>query len=136
MGLSIGEAHWSYGGFMHFRERLAGEIGVPLRLMEGFWRWPDSIAQVTLGVGADPIPQLLKSLPIKWIALRPDKIHGLLSHSDCDGDLTPAQCRSIAPRLEELVRPWNSNDYDKIQAMALVKEMRRASQQKRKLRFT
>lgn len=135
MGLRIGKATWSYGGFMNFRERLAMQIGIPLRLMEGFWKWPDTLANAVLSQGAEPMPNLLKSLPIKWAILRPDPIYALLNHSDCEGHLTPKECRAIAPRLYELVKDWPSTDYDKSQAIALCAEMRRATRQKRQLKF-
>ena len=39
MGLDFrgADAHWSYGGFMNFREKVANEIGICLELMAGYW---------------------------------------------------------------------------------------------------
>jgi hypothetical protein len=120
---------------MDFRERLATQIGIPLRLMAGYWKWPDPFAQALLGVGAEPMPQFIKALPIKWEVLRPDPIFSLLWHSDCEGYLTPKECRAIAPRLRELIRGWPDADYDKVNATMLYHEMRRAARRKRRLAF-
>jgi hypothetical protein len=84
MGLdfSHGGAHFSYGGFMDFRIALAKEIGIPdLRAMKGF--------------GGD----------ISWDDIT-DPLKDLLYHSDCEGHLTPTQCKKIAPRLREIVDGW------------------------------
>lgn len=118
MGLdfSHADAHWSYGGFMRFRERLAGEAGITLRDMAGFATMADNG----------------KQLP--WDAID-DPIKSLLNHSDCDGDLSPDECKEVAPRLRELVKGWPDDDYDKIHALMLAKGMELAASQKEKLRF-
>jgi hypothetical protein len=91
---------------MRWRQELAKVAGMPpLELMEGFWE---------KGSHRDPFKDLAKSfpglaeqyyanLPIKWSALRPDPLHALLYHSDCDGELSCADCGPIADRLEELI---------------------------------
>lgn len=103
--------HWSYSGFMRFRERLADAIGLKLEnTMIGFGGeqpWPDT------------------KDPLLW----------LLDHSDCDGDLSPAQCRKLAPRLREIVSSWPNDDYDRVQAELLSRAMELCAEQKRKLIF-
>ena len=72
------DACWSYGTFHVFRCFLAEAIGINLDETNGFD-----------GNGS-------------WDGIT-DPILGLLNHSDCDGELSPEQCRVIAPRLRELV---------------------------------
>lgn len=91
MGLdfSHGTAHWSYGGFHRARTKLAAVLGIELDAMQGFGgnkAWPD----------AEKVPLV-----------------GLLYHSDCDGDLTPDQCRKIAPALRAAVQQWPADDFDR-----------------------
>lgn len=88
---------WSYGGFNRFRERLAGEAGFQL---QDFWKGE-----------ARPL------------AVRDDPIEPLLNHSDCDGSLTPSQCRRVAPRLRELIASWSDDDYDKQMGLLLASAM-------------
>lgn len=103
MGLrfSRGNAQWSYSGFGCFRTKLAKGIGFDL--------------DDTYGFGGD----------IQWDTIN-DPLVPLLNHSDCDGSLTAEQCRTVAPRLTELVKDWPDDDYDKINALELVKGMKEA----------
>lgn len=43
------------------------------------------------------------SLPIKWQSLKPDPIHTLLNHSDCEGSIAAADCGPLADALEKLI---------------------------------
>lgn len=89
---------WSYGGFHWFRLRLARAVG---------WAITGSVAgddmhwDVPTGKPTDPIAPLLL-------------------HSDCDGTMSPDECRSIAPRLRELVDGWPVDDYDRVMALRLA----------------
>ena len=96
------DLHWSYHGFHYFRKKLAKEIGIELDNMEGF------------GGG------------IPWDKIN-DSIKKLINHSDCDGYLSPDDCRIIYPRLLELVKNWNNDDYDKIKAIKLAEAMKDCS---------
>lgn len=100
MGLdfSHGEAHWSYSGFHRFRVELAAAIGVDLDQMQGF--------------GGE----------ISWENVN-NPIIPLLNHSDCDGELSPEECRQIAPKLKEIVSNWPEDDYDRRQAERLAEAM-------------
>ena len=67
MGLdfSHGEAHWAYSAFHRFREGVAKAIGLDLNIMKGYgFETPGTMS---------------------WEMLKPDPIHALLDHSDCDG---------------------------------------------------
>ncbi|AOZ91601.1 hypothetical protein [Paenibacillus crassostreae] len=118
MGLDFnkGGAHWSYSGFYRFRVRVAETIGIDLDKMSGFASLTDNS-----GIGWD------------WVT---DPVVPLLNHSDCDGGLTPDQCRSIAPRLKEIIANWNApDDYDKAQAELLIEGMEYCAQTNVPLEF-
>jgi hypothetical protein len=102
-------AQWSYGGFHSFRTRLASEIGMDLRSMEGF--------------GGD-----------KKFSDFKDDIIPLLNHSDCDGELSPEECKKVAPRLRELVKDW-PDGYDKRRALELAEGMELAVSKNEHLQF-
>ena len=95
------DAHWSYGGFMRFRIKVAAAIGIDLDTMAGF-----------NGTNS-------------WDAIK-DPIVLLLDHSDCDGELTPDECAQIAPRLQEIIASWDDDElygYDKDNAQLLIEGM-------------
>jgi hypothetical protein len=87
--LNTPTAQWSYSGFHRFRQLLAAEDGIDLEFMVGFHR--DS------GPG--------RSWDSVTTTLTP-----LLNHSDCDGELTPADCTAILPRLKEIRVTWAETD--------------------------
>ncbi len=107
---SHGQARWSYGGFNNFRQRLAQILGFNLNDMIGF--------------GGD----------LSWDQVH-DPIKDLLDHSDCDGDLSPEQCATIAPRLREMVTAWPNDEYDKVSALKLAEGMELAAAEGERLIF-
>lgn len=121
MGLAFkgADARWAYGGFMRFRERLANEIGICLELMEGFKKRIENWKSV---YGEENFPSFLPTKPLKWDKVK-DDIVPLLLHSDCDGKLSVEECKKVAPRLRELIKEWDDNDYDKQQAILLAEGM-------------
>lgn len=125
MGLSFqgSEAHWSYGGFNRFRQRLAEKVGL---------EWPEARAFISCS------PAAREEDNARWQKLQSldDPIRDLLCHSDCDGELSPEQCATIAPRLKELVADWDANDFDKMQADLLVQGMLDCAESKEPLEFT
>jgi hypothetical protein len=141
MGLGFvgAKSHWSYSGFNNFRKKLANEIGVCLDLMEGFWIENNIYSKVEntkRNVGDLIMEQFhwLPQKPLKWDKIK-DPIVDLLNHSDCEGSLTPSQCKKIAVRLRELVSSWHDEDYDKQQALLLAEGMEECSKKRRKLQF-
>src|SRR3546814_12914881 len=97
MGLDCSHtgAHWAYSGFTRFRRALAKHEGIDLDAMEGFQRHGDDRPRVSWNTVTTP--------------LKP-----LLDHSDCDGELTPEECRQVAPRLREVVKAvWPGDCYDR-----------------------
>ena len=108
MGLdcSHGAWHGAYSAFMRWRIEIAKIAGIPLELMEGFYT--DDMNAMKLaefaGANAEGVVTLLKqNCPISWDILRPDPLHILLNHSDCEGEIAPEDCAKIADRLEELL---------------------------------
>lgn len=85
---------WAYGGFDRFRTRLAASEGFVLDEMQGFSNglyFEDGYVAGT------------RSWDEVTMALKP-----LLNHSDCDGELSPAECAQVAPRLREVAEAWPS----------------------------
>ena len=96
---------WSYGGFSRFRERLAKTEGFDLDEMRGFGgtrEWD------TVSTELEP----------------------LLNHSDCDGEMSPADCLRVYPRLEQVIADWKARAdaadyyYDVRSGEALVAAMK------------
>lgn len=143
MGLGFvgAKAHWSYSGFNNFRRKLAMEIGICLDFMDGFWtpgggRYQGNFGIAIENVGKNIIDKdffWLPNKPLSWNKIK-DPIVDLLNCSDCEGSLSPSQCKKIAPRLKELVKVW-SDDYDKIQALLLAEGMEECSKNGKTLEF-
>ena len=112
MGLRFkgGDARWSYSGFDRFRTKLASQIGITLDKMQGF----DG------------------NMP--WDKVK-DNIVLLLHHSDCDGELTVEECKRVWPRLKELIKDWEEKDYDKINALRLIEDMKGTIKKNEPLEF-
>ena len=140
LGFSEGDARWAYSGFMRFREKLATEIGICLPLMDGYWSIEFSRSTVELTkrmVGSKVMDEnfyWLPKEPLKWDNIK-DPIVKLLRHSDCEGHLTYGECKKIAPRLRELIKDWNENDYDMAQATLLAEGMDICVKEKKSLMF-
>lgn len=116
MGLNISHGTWSgpYSTFMRWRKNIASIAGFPpLEIMEGFW---PSIAneEQFLPITGDWAQDILirqyfraGKIPILWDELGDHvgdkRLIPLLRHSDCDGELTPKLCTSIADGLEALL---------------------------------
>lgn len=142
MGLNFShcDAKWGYIRFNSFRERLASEIGVALNCMESFATdmLYDTRYQSVRIYGFD-VPNLEQKgligqqAVITWDKVK-DDIKPLLHHSDCDGVLTPDECRKVAPRLRELVRNWE-DCYDKNNALSLADGMDYAASRYENLEF-
>lgn len=93
MGLDTTHGCWhgSYSSFNTFRRKLANEIGINLNEYEGY---------------GDFGTKDLNSID--------HEIAPLLNHSDCDGVLTPLECKSIASGLKKIlhgIQLTNENKY-------------------------
>ena len=145
MGLDFShcEAHWGYTAFALFRVKLAAEAGIDLHCMDGFAFGPSGEAFEPLTISGDSgesgrMPGFDKYIGhqpvISWESIK-DDIKPLLDHSDCDGELTPDECRRIAPRLRELVSTWPDDDRDKAKALELANGMDMAANANENLKF-
>ena len=111
MGLDTTHECWhgAYSAFHHWRCKLAECAKVPLELMSGFYDKPDPY--VTRDSAAKLwVDRIDAWLPLEWDSLRPDPIHILLNHSDCDGIIAAADCEPLALRLRELLPLLPSGD--------------------------
>lgn len=125
MGLDTthGAWHGPYSLFNTFREKLAEFYGIPLTLMEGFYYTegllsPFGMIQLAvekLAAASDQWEALTKHLPLRWESFKPNPIHELLNHSDCDGELSPDSCLLIADELAQVIKSVedNSNGVDR-----------------------
>jgi hypothetical protein len=118
MGLDTTHGCWhgAYSAFMRWRVAVAKAAGIPLVAMEGFHRCPpEFMMQPRPSVRPSPMDsgeldslqwwakELDDVLPLAWDKLKPDIIHVLLNHSDCDGEIAAADCGPLADRLTELL---------------------------------
>jgi hypothetical protein len=100
-------ARWSYTGFGQFRAKLAIVEGFFLDDMEGFTEDGRSWDLITT--------------PLK----------PLLNHSDCDGEMTPAEAAEVWPRLEEIAEQWSAEgelDWNLSGMRALIDLLRYAAE--------
>lgn len=108
---SHSDAHWSYGGFGRFRAAIAKHEGIDLGAMQGFGGelpW-------------EPVATALKPL---------------LDHSDCDGELSPEDCATVAPRLREVIDAvWPDDNYDRRTGIELAEGMEDAAKTGEPLEF-
>lgn len=110
MGLDTSHDCWhgAYSAFNRWRCKVAEVAGMPpLMLMEGFYcKAGDGQHGITTfyDAGNEMVKRchedLEKSLPIRWASLRPDPLHALLHHSDCEGYLNWGNAYKMAERLE------------------------------------
>ena len=112
--------HWSYGGFNRFRNALAAAEGFDLDRMQGF-----SSGDY---FGNDHTPGTRS-----WDEITTD-LKPLLNHSDCDGELTPEECKQVYPRLREVVGELDDH-YDRDAAPMLAECMLICAAQDEKLVF-
>ncbi len=111
LGFSHSTAHWSYIGFMHFRERLALHIGINLHEMAGFSDDGKSWSKI-------------KS-PLKY----------LLNHSDCDGQISAKRCGKIWPELKNILLQWDPAHYDVEMGLLLCDGMEQAAKELKPFKF-
>lgn len=119
MGLDTSHDCWhgAYSAFMRWRTEIARVAGLPpLELMEGFFcpqREDGDKAMMgmpTIFLGGtqdkmvkDSVKRIEERLPIMWNCLKPDALHELLYHSDCDGEIPWESCAAIADSLDRLL---------------------------------
>lgn len=116
MGLdtSHGAWHGAYSAFMTWRTKIAEVAGFPpLELMEGYYSEegfdnPFGLLDFKFPKNSDALEmaqlnRIRKRLPIKWDLFGNHPLIPLLTHSDCEGDISYGNCKRIADALEKLI---------------------------------
>jgi hypothetical protein len=124
MGLDVSHDAWHgpYSQFNRWRVWVAKQVGIPLRLMEGYynWQWDEGdekrltdtknfytlhtlSGENTLWYDTLKAVQELGG-PIKWDVLGDHPLRILLSHSDCDGRIHWMHCKRIALELGKILK--------------------------------
>jgi hypothetical protein len=112
---------WSYSGFHRFRSQLASQLEINLEQMRGFVRSGDDES-----IRWEDLPDHLREHPLI----------PLFNHSDCEGDLSPEQCKAMWKALEDLVSiTFDQDDYDRDAGLNLAYMMEHAALNERKLIF-
>lgn len=117
--------HGSYSGFNDWRKAVASTIGIELEKMSGF-----QVARWGYKEGDNAI---------QWESLDQRPLLELLSHSDCDGEISWENCgpladdlESILPALADISDTWH-NHHDR--AEQFIAGLRLAYSQKENLVF-
>lgn len=110
---------------MEYRRELARLAGMPpLEFMRGFF-CEDS--KKTPGC---------PDYAISWATLKPDIIHVLLNHSDCDGEIDWEDCEPLADRLQELLDLMAEEDtYWRVDTKQFINGLRSAASRKENVIF-
>lgn len=151
MGLDISHDAWhgAYSAFMRWRQMVAKIAGLPpLELMEGFYSDREDVynpfyfaKKRCTETEFYAIKQIEEGLPIKWESLKPNPLHELLCHSDCDGYINYAACGKIADELEKLLPLFPEGEVGghignwKEKTEQFIKGLRKAHSRKQKLQF-
>jgi len=110
------DAHFSYSGFADFRREL--------------WK--------SCGFTGD-LYKLYDDQEFKDQIRKDHELYDLFNHSDCDGELTPEQMKTIIPKLKLIVENWEGgeypNDYNKKHGLLLIEGMKLAVKNNENLEF-
>ncbi len=98
LGFSNCRAHFSYSGFMNFRNKLVETLGYTHSLNS---MYNDGT----------------------YVNMKTEPIFPLIDHSDCDGGLTVEEMKQILPQLKCIVGKWPKDDYEKTRGLELVEGM-------------
>jgi len=110
LGFSHGDAHWSYSGFMRFRNKLTETLGYTVPLGEMYYHG-------------------------SHIQMKNEPIFPLINHSDCDGNLTVEEMQQILPQLEGIINRWDDDDYEKPLGLRFVTSIKEAIEADEPLEF-
>lgn len=121
MGLDISHGAWhgAYSAFMRWRIEIARHLGIPLELMEGFYSKGDNDPLVLLNykypngdeLDMAALRRIEVNFPLLWDAFKPNPLHELLYHSDCDGLIEWEKCNAIADELEKILPELPDEDF-------------------------
>jgi hypothetical protein len=152
MGLVISHGTWNgpYGSFMDWRKWVARQIGIPLDLMQGYYYDNDSYPNIFTLLeynypNGDEIQMsrirrdLKPMLPLKWSDFKPNVLHKLLYHSDCEGYLGHSTANKIAIELEKIIQNIErneTNEYYYNKTLTFIDGCKLAYSKKEKLTFS
>jgi hypothetical protein len=121
MGLDTTHEAWhgAYSAFHTWRTEIAKQLGIPLDLMEGFYvkgeHDPLSLLNYRYPKGNEldmsHLRRIETNFPLLWDAFKPNPLHELLYHSDCDGLIEREKCNAIADELEKLLPELPDKDF-------------------------
>ena len=95
------DVNFPYSYFMRIREAISDAIGLPMYFMKHFLELRDCGFQTIQNINS--IHEIYRvGLPINWDIIKPDVLHKLINHSDCDGRLSWRAVGKIAKRLKEI----------------------------------
>ena len=126
-------AKWSYSGFYVFRKNLANHLGFDLHEMKGYYK--GNILNPIFGTKT--WESLVEEIP------EVEPLLAFFNHSDCDGVISPEECKKISPSLLELIEtkfhsttycPVTSYDYN--QGLILVEMMQHCVRNNVDLQFS
>jgi hypothetical protein len=120
MGLNTTHGAWdgAYSEFHRWRTEIAKHLGIPLDLMEGFYNKehnPLTLLNYKYPKGDElemaALRRIEVNFPLLWDAFKPNPLHELLYHSDCDGEIEWGKCNIIADELEKLLPELPDEDF-------------------------
>lgn len=134
-----------YSAFNRVRGKLAATLGLDLEMMWGFQPTATRIADLRAGgkvkTGGVADWDAFEREQIEWWetnARQWDTVDSglvpLLHHSDCEGDLSPGDCRAVAPALAEAVKAM-APDGDRDAAVRLQALVEACGKYERRLLF-
>jgi hypothetical protein len=151
MALDISHCAWkgSCGTFMDWRRWIARQIGIPLDLMEGYYYDSDIYPNIftlldCIFPNNDEIQMarirrdLKPMLPLKWSDFKPNVLHKLLCHSDCEGYLGYSTANKIAIQLEKILQNIERNETNEFmykRTLTFIEGCKLAYSKKERLEF-
>jgi len=151
MGLNVSHSAWkgSCSSFTDWRRWIARQIGIPLDLMQGYYYDIDifpnmfTLLEYNFPKGdeiqmASIRRDLKPMLPLKWKDFKPNILHKLLYHSDCEGYLGYSIANKIAIQLEKILQNIErneTNEYYYNKTLTFIEGCKLAYFKKEKLTF-
>lgn len=83
--------------------------------MEGFWHPDMHDAKIPAHIEPAWVRESLhrsvfSHLPLQWESFKPNALHKLLHHSDCEGEIAWEDCSEIADELERILPKLPTGD--------------------------
>lgn len=138
--------HGAYSSFGEWRREVAAVVGIPLRLMEGFFYLSEKDRERIVSTmpsdagfaGAYHFLNAIKALqdlPLSWEMFKDEPLVPLLRHSDCDGSIEWAICLPMAVRLEEIISQNKLSEWARVKTEQFAKGLRLAHDSHENVKF-